>query len=155
MIMAQQKGSAVGFVVLTWNSAEYAEKCIRSILRIESRPVALFVVDNGSVDGTVEIVEALAAQDERMRLFKESENRGTTVSRNIALRNLGEEVGYVCILDSDTIVNEDAVEALIALLESDPTIGLAGPTTVSYTHLDVYKRHLKYSYQITLEISYL
>lgn len=128
MIMAQQKGSAVGFVVLTWNSAEYAEKCIRSILRIESRPVALFVVDNGSVDGTVEIVEALAAQDERMRLFKESENRGTTVSRNIALRNLGEEVGYVCILDSDTIVNEDAVEALIALLESDPTIGLAGPT---------------------------
>ena len=72
MIMAQQKGSAVGFVVLTWNSAEYAEKCIRSILRIESRPVALFVVDNGSVDGTVEIVEALAAQDERMRLFKES-----------------------------------------------------------------------------------
>ena len=126
--MAQQRSSTVGFVVLTWNSIEYVEKCLRSILKIESRPVMLFVVDNGSVDGTVEIVEAFAAQDRRGRLFKEPENRGTTISRNIALRNLGDEVGYVCILDSDTIVNESAIEALIALLESDLTIGLAGPT---------------------------
>ena len=126
--MAQQRGSTVGFVVLTWNSIEYVEKCLRSILEIESRPVMLFVVDNGSTDGTVEIVEVFAAQDGRVRLFKEPENRGTTISRNIALRNLGDEIGYVCILDSDTIVNESAIEALVALLESDPTIGLAGPT---------------------------
>lgn len=126
--MAQQKGSAVGFVVLTWNSIEYAEKCLRSILKIESRPIVLYVVDNGSVDGTVEVVETFAAQDKRVRFFKELENRGTTVSRNIALRNLDREVEYICILDSDTIVSENAVEALIAVLESNPTIGLVGPT---------------------------
>lgn len=74
--MAQQRSSTVGFVVLTWNSIEYVEKCLRSILKIESRPVMLFVVDNGSVDGTVEIVEAFAAQDRRVRLFKEPRESG-------------------------------------------------------------------------------
>lgn len=126
--MADQMSGLVEFVVLTWNSIEYIERCLQSILGIESRPVALSVVDNGSTDGTIEVIAALEARDPRVKFFREPENRGTTVSRNIALKNLCEETAYICVLDSDTEVNEDAVEALIALLEADPTVGIAGPT---------------------------
>ena len=118
----------VGFVVLTWNSRAYVDSCIRSILGISSRPVELYVVDNGSSDGTVDALRSWARRDPRVWLHEAPRNLGTTVSRNIALKALSEDVGYVCVLDSDTVVNEAAIEALIALVDSDPLIGIAGPT---------------------------
>lgn len=118
----------MGFVVLTWNSCAYADACVRSILGISSRPVRLYVVDNGSSDGTVDVLRGFARRDPRVWVHEAPRNLGTTVSRNIALRSLADDVGYVCVLDSDTVVNEGAIEELVALVDSDPAIGIAGPT---------------------------
>lgn len=124
---SRKKGS-IGFIVLTWNSRAYADNCARSVLGITSRPVELYVVDNGSTDGTVDFLRDLAQRDSRVWLHESSCNLGTTVSRNIALRILSDSVEYVCILDSDTVVNEEAIETLVSLVDSDPAIGVAGPT---------------------------
>ena len=118
----------VGFVVLTWNSHEYVDDCVRSILGVSSCPIRLYVVDNGSSDGTLDVLRDFARRDSRVWLHEASRNLGTTVSRNIALRSLADDVEYVCVLDSDTVVNEEAIETLVSLVDSDPAIGIAGPT---------------------------
>lgn len=97
------------------------------MLGLECRELGVWVVDNGSIDGTPEILERIAEVDGRLHVIREGENLGTTVSRNEALRCVAPDTDYVCVLDSDTVVNQAAFERLVAVLV-DGTIGVVGPT---------------------------
>lgn len=115
----------VAFVVLTWNSERYVTRCLASVLTLDCCDQSISVVDNGSVDCTVAMIEAL--NDPRVRVYRQGENLGTTRSRNIAFRDLGDDVEYVCVLDSDTEVNDEAIAALLLALKEHDAVGLAGP----------------------------
>ena len=83
------------------------------------------MVDNGSEDPTVSLIkQASLATD--LELITNARNKGTTVARNMALSS-AKECPFVCILDSDTVVNESAFMQMISALESDRTIGVVGP----------------------------
>lgn len=114
------------FVILTWNSERYIKDCLNSIASFEQLSTKVIVVDNGSSDATISHIHAsLPGTDSK--LIEQRHNCGTTVSRNIALREAADS-DYICVLDSDTIVNEDAFLNMIDVLDRDPSIGLAGPT---------------------------
>ena len=118
----------IAFIILTWNSSEYISRCVASVLQIESFKVELFIVDNGSTDGTKDIV--LDFKDPRVTLLPQNQNLGTTRSRNIALRRI-EAAEYVCVLDSDTEVNDCAIETMVHQLRGDREIGVIGPMMVN------------------------
>ena len=120
----------ISFVILTWNSARYVERCLDSVLGIGDYCSEVFVVDNGSTDGTVELLRSLAAVDSRLNVVELDVNRGTTVSRNIALRKVSPKATHICILDSDTIVNRRAFDEMVFCLNTDPSIGVIGPAMV-------------------------
>lgn len=104
----------ISFVILSWNSEKYLKDCIQSILNIEKYNICIYIVDNGSIDGSVEIIEEFC--DKRINLIKLDKNYGTTISRNKALQ-LIEYTDYICILDSDTIINEKAIDIMTEYLE--------------------------------------
>ena len=121
----------VAFVILTWNSEKYVRCCIESVLGLGELCVSVYVVDNGSTDSTIEILKTLAADDNRVHVLPQEKNLGTTVSRNIAFREIltmSNQPGYVCVLDSDTVSNRLAFESVLEALEADSTIGVAGPS---------------------------
>ncbi len=122
--------SKVAFVIIAWNSERYIEKCVLSVLDLECRELDVWVVDNGSLDATPRVLKAIADTDRRLHVVTEVENLGTTRSRNIPLRLVPNDTDYVCVLDSDTVVNQSAFEALAASL-ADGTIGVVGPTMAS------------------------
>lgn len=117
--------SIIAFLILTWNSEDYIENCLDSILAFKRFNVKIYIVDNGSTDSTVGKIESFS--DDRIQLIKLPENVGTTVSRNIALNKIPKTVNYICILDSDTIVNEIAFETLTKVLDQNHSIGIIGP----------------------------
>lgn len=120
---------SVYFVILTWNSVEYIERCMASVLGLAGFDVHVHVVDNGSSDGTVAILDAYCeASEGRMEVTRVGVNLGTTVSRNIALRAVPRDADYVCVLDSDAFMEQAALEEMAAALEADPSIGLIGPS---------------------------
>ena len=119
------RDSKTAFVIISWNSAAYIEKCVESVLALQCRKLDVWVVDNGSTDDTPEILERIAGRDGRLYVIREGENLGTTVSRNEALRRVAPDTDYVCVLDSDTVVNQAAFECLAAVL-ADRTIGVVG-----------------------------
>lgn len=115
-------------VVLTWNSARYIEKCLRSLVKDAHRAgieLELFVVDGGSSDRTLDILSQLAKEIPELRIIRLGKNLGTTISRNIAIRQSQGE--YVLILDSDTEVLPGALETLCRTLKSIPRAGIAAP----------------------------
>ncbi len=121
--------SEISAIVLTYNSARYIEKCIESLL--ETLPKLgenseIFIVDNGSVDGSLEIIESYRLRyPQRIKTIIFKENKGTTYSRNAALRQATGE--YILILDSDAYVNKVAVESLVELLKAHPKWGIVCP----------------------------
>ncbi|MBO5397374.1 MAG: glycosyltransferase family 2 protein [Clostridia bacterium] len=104
----------ISFVILSWNSEKYLKDCIQSILNIEKYNFGIYIVDNGSIDGSVKIIEAFC--DKQIHLIKLEKNYGTTISRNKGLQ-LIKHTDYICILDSDTIINEQAINVMTEYLE--------------------------------------
>lgn len=128
-------GSSVGFVILTWNSEKYISECLNSLIALCGNGISgnIVVIDNGSSDDTVQRINqvfCIDRKDVEHKLFQLEKNSGTTVSRNIGIRYLLEcqkKPNYICVLDSDTVVNELAIDNLISVLESDPSCGIVGP----------------------------
>lgn len=118
----------ISFIVLSWNSEKYLKSCINSILNLKKYDVEIYIVDNGSKDDSVKIIESI--KDTRIILIKLNKNMGTTISRNKALHMLGSTC-YLCILDSDTVINEQAIEIMISYLELHEDCGIVGPSMVN------------------------
>jgi GT2 family glycosyltransferase len=119
----------LSFVILTWNSERYVEDCLRSIftsLEGADQDYEIFVVDNGSSDHTPQILRNLTEQFPKIvKPIFLAENKGTTVSRNLALR---EACGkYLCVMDSDVILSESLFDPLLKVLNHDPKIGMVVP----------------------------
>lgn len=126
---------SIGFVILTWNSEKCIGECLKSIFSLDCTALSgrVIVIDNGSADQTVEQIDKAVAEYNGKSGFtcevhKLDKNYGTTFSRNIGLKSLLDgDVDYICILDSDTVVNTEAILTLTKALETDHTIGIVGP----------------------------
>jgi GT2 family glycosyltransferase len=119
----------LSFVILTWNSARYVQVCFERIsAALDGRGIdyEILVLDNGSSDGTVALLERHAREHGRkLRVFYEPENLGTTRSRNILLREARGE--YVCIMDSDVEIFPGVIETLLAQLNERAGAGMVVP----------------------------
>lgn len=123
------KSDAVAFVILTWNSEEVITACLTSIAAFCRLRPYVVVVDNGSKDGTRDAVERFRRQHPSLDLALVAlpENRGTTAPRNIGIRKAEGKAAFLCILDSDTVVNEEAFLTMLDALKKDSNIGIIGP----------------------------
>lgn len=119
-------------IVLTWNSRKYIEKCLDALeADVAGIPTELIVVDNGSLDGTPEVVAARPGRSSfvRLALVRLTRNRGTTWTRNLGLREARGK--YLLVLDADTEILPGTVRALIAEMDGRPRVGIVGPRLVS------------------------
>ena len=93
----------------------------------------VILVDNGSTDGTKQRIESFIAEHPGLpiRTVWLEKNYGTTISRNIGIQQITGDTEYVCILDSDTVINRDAVTELTDRLDDDALDAIAGPSMVN------------------------
>lgn len=118
----------ISAIILTWNSEKHIENCIHTLLadaRRSKKELNVFVIDNGSKDRTLKILDQLRKKYFNIHAIKLSKNLGTTSSRNIAIRNSRSK--YVFILDSDTEVQPNTLKILVDTIEKGKRIGIAAP----------------------------
>lgn len=100
----------VSVVVPVFNSQNYIKQCIESILNQTYRKIQVIIVDDGSVDDSLQICKEMQEYDDRITILKQS-NSGTAVARkNGICAALGE---YVTFVDSDDFIDNDYIEKLI------------------------------------------
>ena len=123
----------IGFVILTWNSEKVIDNCLRSLVELKEVQPYVVIADNGSTDGTVDTVRRYRRSFQQMfNVLCYQKNVGTTVSRNAAIKRLlKKNCDFICILDSDTVVNDEAFVTLADEMEKHPEYGIIGPTLVT------------------------
>jgi glycosyltransferase involved in cell wall biosynthesis len=92
------------------NSRETIDRAIRSLVGQTISNWELLAVDDFSNDGSHELLQNLATQDSRIRLFQAPLNSGTPACRNLALQNARGQ--YVCYLDCETEYYPDYLETV-------------------------------------------
>lgn len=91
--------TSVSVVVPVWNREGTIERAIRSALEQTQPPLEVIVCDDGSTDGTADILRRLAREDPRVRVISAGRSGGPAAPRN---RGLGHAEGeWVAFLDSD------------------------------------------------------
>ncbi len=108
--MKQDKAAPkISVLIPAYNVAQYIEMAIDSVLRQTFSDFELIVINDGSTDGTGEILERYKTLDSRIQVYH-SENRGIANARNQAVAYAKGE--YVTFIDSDDAVKEDYLESL-------------------------------------------
>lgn len=118
------------FIVLTWNSEKYISDCLDSIDEaMAGTDTTVYVIDNGSTDHTVDYIRNWNNKSHNIKidLTQLKKNTGTTVSRNIGLRKAINSSNYICVLDSDTKINKDAIVRLAEVVDTYKKVGIVGP----------------------------
>lgn len=122
----------VSAVVLSFNSSRYIETCVRSLVKsyIDCALIGeIHVVENGSIDGSVDILKKLQAEFGAMlQVNYLLENSGTTRSRNMALRRV--QGRAILILDSDAYMNAPTLQAMLDYQIAQPKAGLIAPKLI-------------------------
>ncbi|MEA3288108.1 MAG: glycosyltransferase [Candidatus Marinimicrobia bacterium] len=112
----------LSIIIVNYNVKAFLQQCLESILRTtQDLESEIFVVDNHSVDGSIEM---LKEQFPQIKLIANAENLGFAKANNQALEQATGE--YVWLLNPDTLVQEDTAEKLIESMEADSDIGLLG-----------------------------
>jgi GT2 family glycosyltransferase len=117
----------VSVVVVTRDGHEFTRLCLASLLgEIVSEQGEVLLVDNGSTDGTVELLESAARGRPYVRLLAFPTNLGFARAVNAGLAAATGDV--VVLLNNDTVVPPGAIGRLLSHLD-DPAVGLVGCLT--------------------------
>jgi len=109
---------AVTVIIPAYNSERYIRETLDSVLGQTWQDLEVIVVDDGSTDGTRDIVLACG---EPVRLV-EQENAGPSPARNRGIREARGE--FVAFVDSDDLWTPDKLERQMALFDADERVGL-------------------------------
>lgn len=112
----------VAVLIPVYNSSKILRYCLKSVLEQTYKNIKVFVVNDGSTDNSLEILESFKNEDERVIVYTQ-ENKGVSFARNKCLE-LAREYNpeYIAFVDSDDLIECQYIEKLVSIIsetESD------------------------------------
>ncbi len=121
---------------MNYNVRYFLEQCLNSLYKAveyyqrkpqstvhnpQNTDIEIFVVDNNSVDGSVNLVKE---KFNKVRLIENKENSGFAKANNIAIRQSDGE--YILMINPDTVIEDDTIEKVLTFMDSHPDAGGLG-----------------------------
>jgi GT2 family glycosyltransferase len=135
MKMTKQPNSPVCVIVPSWNAEEDLRACLDSLLA-QSLEAHIIVVDNGSTDGSVALLER---HYPTLEIIKHDENKGYAGGVNPGFKR-AIEMGatYAAPFNNDAVADKDWLRSLVDHLDKNPTVGIAACKLLSAdgSHID-------------------
>lgn len=119
----------IGIVILNYNDALTSINCINSVVKHNTYPAKIVIVDNASTDDSVRILKEYEYQTGNVKLLESCHNGGYARGNNLGIRYFSddEEIDRIMILNSDVLFTEDIIPRLSKILESSDDIGIVCP----------------------------
>ncbi|MGK9451004.1 glycosyltransferase family 2 protein [Acidithiobacillus caldus] len=119
-----QNQPIVYIILLNWNGWQNTAACLDSLKRLEYANYHVLMVDNGSSDDSVVHIRA---SHPGVTILETGRNLGYSGGCNVGIRRaLEEDADYVWLLNNDTIVDPNALSAMVRTAEADTRVGAVG-----------------------------
>ncbi len=100
----------ISIVIPAYNAEKLIGECLERLLKQSYKDIEVIVMNDGSIDSTLQIAESFANKDSRVKVFSQ-ENSGSSVARiNGAMKATGK---YILFLDSDDFFVDNAIDRLV------------------------------------------
>ena len=112
----------LSIIIVNYNVKHFLEQCLFSVFNaLKNTQAEVFVVDNNSVDGSLQLIKEKFPQ---VKLIANKSNSGFSVANNQAIKLAKGE--YILLLNPDTVVQEDTFEKVLAFMDAHPDAGGLG-----------------------------
>jgi GT2 family glycosyltransferase len=115
----------ISVILLNYNGEKMLAQSLPSVLQTDYDPFEVIVVDNGSIDGSRDIVSKFQAIDKRVKLVRNSSNLGFCVANNIGASQAKGD--YLLFLNNDITVEPNWLRELVKVVDGSSSIGAAQP----------------------------
>ena len=129
--------TTISIIVPIYNSEQYLEECIKSLMKQTFKDIEIICVDDGSTDDSARILKQLAKEDNRIKIISQK-NSGRSVARNAGLKKVNSE--YVMFCDSDDTFDCKMCEKMYASIEKNRTDLAVCEIGIEYESHDEYKK---------------
>jgi GT2 family glycosyltransferase len=116
----------ISCIVVNWNRRELLRACLHSLARQDYPNYEVIVVDNGSTDGSVDLV--LQAGVPSTSLIRNTTNQGFCAANNQGIREARGE--FIALLNNDAEANPQFLTALVRAFDGCPNVGMAAAKIV-------------------------
>jgi GT2 family glycosyltransferase len=121
----------ISVVVVNWNRRDLLRACLGSLEHQDGVACEIIVVDNGSDDGSAEMVAGeFAPPGASVRLIRNLENRGFCAANNQGIREARGQ--FVALLNNDAEAGPGWLQALWRAFETRPDVGMAASKILVY-----------------------
>jgi len=123
--------AAVSVVIVNWNGKDFLRSCLESLNNQTFKDFEVIVVDNGSEDGSLEMLESDFPDVKSIGLGK---NSGFCYANNLGIRKARGK--YVALLNNDTKADKLWLESLVRFLDSRPEYSFASSKMICMNEPD-------------------
>ena len=102
----------VSIIIPVYNTEKYIRQTVESIMSQTLKELEIIIINDGSTDESLKIVEKLALQDNRIQTYSQA-NQGVSVARNEGIARAQGE--YIYFMDSDDLLDTDALDNVLPL----------------------------------------
>lgn len=114
--MIQKQSKKVSIIVPIYNVELYLRKCLNSLLNQTYKNIEIILIDDGSIDNSLKIINEEYISNTKI-IYKYQKNAGLSAARNTGIKfSTGD---YLCFVDGDDWLREDAIEVLMNVIEQD------------------------------------
>lgn len=108
----------VSVIIPTYNAENTILKCINSIVKQTYKNIEIIIIDDGSTDSTLNKLNDLAKNDDRI-IIKKQRNSGVSVARNNGINIASGD--YILFVDSDDWLEKTMIEKMIITAQKENT----------------------------------
>lgn len=113
----------VSIVIINYNDKGHLKSCINSVLKTDYPSFEVIIVDDGSIDGSIDLVRQEFGGVLNISIISNRKNLGASAARNVGGQRAKGK--YIAFLDSDTTVDLLWLKEAVTIMEHDSNIGAA------------------------------
>jgi glycosyltransferase involved in cell wall biosynthesis len=133
--MDVQRQPLVSIVTPVYNGEKYLAECIESILAQTYQNWEYIIVNNCSTDRSLEIAQAYAQKDARIRIHTNREFVGMIQNHNIAFRQIASASQYCKMVHADDWLFPECIMQMVKVAEAHPSVGIVGAYRLGGTRI--------------------
>jgi len=121
----------VTIIIPNLNGEKYLKTCLNSIRQQQFQNFAVTVVDNGSEDGSADLIESHYPE---VRFIRFTYNKGFSTAINCGIKQANSK--YICLLNNDIELDQNFLKEMVAVLEAEKGFQYCAPKMLDYYNRD-------------------